>query len=212
MTATASGVPLDTVWYAAYGSNLDAERFRCYLLGGRPTGAARTYPGAREPAEPLASRPFRMGGRVVFAWESPTWGGGVAFHEPDADGETLARAYLVTVEQFADVLEQEMGRDPGVDHDLQEVLAGGRQAVGPGHYETVHLAGELDGRPVLTFSTPDVEPLGLRAPAPAYLATIARGLRQAHDLPDDELADYLLDCRGTAPGWSRDQVLELLAA
>jgi hypothetical protein len=205
-------VPLDTLWYAAYGSNLDAERFRCYLVGGCPAGAARTYPGAREQADALAARPFRMAGRVTFAWRSPTWGGGVAFHDPDAGGETLARAYLVTAEQFADVLEQEMGREPGVDHDLAEVLSGGRHAVGPGRYETVHLAGELDGRPVLTFSTPDVEPLGLSAPAPAYVATMARGLREAHDLADHEVADYLLDCRGAAPDWSREELLELLAA
>ncbi|MDF1602854.1 histone deacetylase [Nocardioides sp. YIM 152315] len=205
-------MPLDTLWYAAYGSNLDAERFRCYLLGGCPPGAARTYPGAREPTDALDDRPFRMPGQVRFAWRSPTWGGGVAFHDPDADAETLARAYLVTADQFADVLEQEMGREPGVDHDLDEVLFGGRHAVGPGHYETVHLAGELDGRPVLTFSTSDVEPLGLRAPAPAYVATMARGLRHTHDLDDGALADYLLECPGATPAWSRDELLELLAA
>ena len=176
---------MDTVWYAAYGSNLEADRFQCYLEGGCPPGAARTYPGARDPGEPLDSRPFRMGGRVAFAWRSLTWGGGVAFHEPDAEGETLARAYLVTVAQFADVLEQEMGREPGVDHDLAEVLAGGRHMVGPGHYETLHLAGELDGHPVLTFSTPDVAELGLHAPR---RRTSPRwpGLRETHDLDDDE--------------------------
>jgi hypothetical protein len=202
----------DTVWYAGYGSNLDVDRFRCYLLGGSPPGAVRTYPGAREPGEPLASRPFTMPGRVAFAWRSPTWGGGVAFHEPDASGETLARAYLVTVGQFADVLEQEMGREPGVDHALTEVLAGGRHTLGPGHYETLHLAGELDDRPVLTFSTPDVEPLGLRAPAPAYVETMARGLRETHDLTGDELVDYLLGCRGSEPGWTREGLTELLIA
>jgi hypothetical protein len=205
-------MPLDAVWYAGYGSNLDAERFHCYLLGGCPPGAARTYPGAREPGEPLDSRPFTMTGRVAFAWKSPTWGGGVAFHEPDADGETLARAYLVTVGQFADVLEQEMGREPTVDRDLTEVLGDGRHTVGPGRYETLHLAGELDGHPVLTFSTPDVDPLGLRAPAPAYVETMARGLRETHDLAIDELVDYLMACRGTETGWTRDELAELLAA
>ena len=98
-----------------------------------------------------------------------------------------------------------MGREPGVDHDLAAVLAGGRHTVGPGRYETLHLAGELDGHPVLTFSTPDVEPLGLRAPAPAYVATMARGLRETHDLDDDELVDYLLACRGSEPGWTRER-------
>lgn len=121
-----------------------------------------------------------MGGTLAFAWESPTWGGGIAFHQPDACGTTLARAYLVTVRQFADVLEQEMRREPGTDHD---------------------------GRPVLSFSTPDVGALGLRAPAPAYVATIARGLRQAHGLADEEIVDYLLACPGVAGALSPSELL-----
>ncbi|MGZ8588911.1 MAG: histone deacetylase [Actinomycetota bacterium] len=152
-----------------------------------------------------------MGGTLAFAWTSPTWGGGIAFHQPDAEGTTLARAYLLTVRQFADVLEQEMRREPGVDHDLTPVVDGLRHAVGPGRYETLHLAGELAGRPVVTFSSPDVEALGLRAPAPAYVATIARGLRQAHGLADDEIADYLLGCPGVDGALSRSELVAVLS-
>ena len=144
-----------------------------------------------------------MRGRLAFAWESPTWGGGIAFHEPDAAGAVLATAYLVTVGQFADVLEQEMWREPGSDVDLTEVVSTGRQVLGPGRYETLHLVGDLDGRPVVTFSSSDIEALGLRAPAPPYVATIARGLRTAHGLVDDEIVDYLLACRGVDLAWDR---------
>ena len=151
-----------------------------------------------------------MDGTLAFAWESPTWGGGIAFHQPDGDGRTLARAYLVTARQFADVLEQEMRRDPGVDHDLGAVVGGARHAVGPGRYETLHLAGELDGRPVISFSSPDVDALGLRAPAPAYVATIARGLRQAHSLTDQQIVDYLLTCPGVNGALSRRDLLAAL--
>lgn len=185
-----------TVWYAAYGSNLDRDRFRYYLRGGRPPGAARTYPGCRDRSGPLEDRPFRMSGRVVFAWESLTWGGGVAFLEPDAPGEVLARAYRLTVQQFVDVLEQEMGRPPGADHDLAEVLVGRRHTLGPGRYETLHPAGELDDIPVLSFSTPDAESLGLNAPAPAYVALMERGLREAHGLTGEQVETYLATCRG----------------
>ena len=69
-----------------------------------------------------------MAGRLTFAWESPTWGGGIAFHEPDADGSVLACAYLVTAGQLSDVLEQEMWREPGADLDLSEVVAARRHA------------------------------------------------------------------------------------
>ena len=96
-----------------------------------------------------------------------------------------------------------MGRDPGADHDLAEVIGEGRQVLGPGRYETLHLTGEIEGRPVLTFSVdepPEHGPEGAGddhdAPAPAYLATMARGLRRVHGLADDAIADYLLGAGG----------------
>jgi hypothetical protein len=152
-----------------------------------------------------------MAGRLTFAWESPTWGGGIAFHEPDRSGSVLACAYLVTAGQLADVLEQEMWREPGADLDLTEVVSARRHVIGPGRYETLHLAGELDGRPVVTFSSSDVDALGLRAPAPPYVATIARGLRKTHDLSDDEIVDYLLGCRGVDLGWDGTSLAKVLA-
>ena len=151
-----------------------------------------------------------MSGQVVFGWESPTWGGGIAFHDPDAEGRVLGRAYLLTVRQFADVLEQEMKREPGADHDLAHVIARRRHEVGPGHYETLHLVGELDGHPVVTFSAPDVDAVGVNAPTAAYLTTIARGLRQSHELADDAIVDYLLGCRGVDLEWEADELGELL--
>jgi hypothetical protein len=126
-------------------------------------------------------------------------------------GETLAAAYLVTPRQLADVLEQEMWRVPGADHDLTTVLARRRHAVGPGRYETLHLTGELDGRPVLTFSAPDVAALGLRPPAAPYVATIARGLRRTHGLDDAAIVDYLLGCPGVTPGWTGASLAEAVA-
>ena len=187
----------DLVWYAGYGSNLDADRFRCYLHGGRPPGATRTYPGVRDPGDPLEVRPFRMTGRLVFAWESPTWGGGIAFHEPGPDGEVLAAAYLLTHRQLVDVLEQEMRREPGADHDLTALLTAGHHVLGPGRYETLRVVGKLEGAPVVTFGCEDPVALGLNPPAPAYVATIARGLRTVHGLTDAEISAYLVRC----PGW-----------
>jgi hypothetical protein len=138
-----------------------------------------------------------MPGRLVFAWHSPTWGGAIAFHDPTGDGEVLSTAYLLPPATFSDVVEQEMWRHPGADHDLGEVITHGRQVLGPGRYETLHRTGELDGRPVLTFSAEDpsvLEPPG--EPAAAYLVTIARGLRRSHGLSDDEVVDYLLSAEG----------------
>ena len=167
-----------------------------YLLGGRPPGATRTYPGTRAGVPALDVRPFAMPGRLVFAWHSPTWDGAIAFHDPTGQGEVLSTAYLLPPATFSDVVEQEMWRRPSVDHDLSEVLGRGRQVLGSGRYETLHLTGQLDGRPVVTFSADDPSALEPGEPAPAYLATIARGLRRSHGLSDDEIVDYLLGAAG----------------
>jgi hypothetical protein len=199
------------VWYAAYGSNLSRERFLTYVRGGRPAGAARTYPGARDPSLPSAEVAFTMPGRMFFGWESPTWGGGIAFYDSTSEGSVLARAYRLTEQQFADVAAQEMHREPGEDLDLGQVLEHARHEVGPGRYETLHLVGELDGDPVLTFTTRDPSSLPLNAPVAAYLRTVAVGLAHTHELDEQAVADYLLSCRGTTPVWSRNVVVDLLS-
>ena len=174
-------------------------------MGGCPPGATRTYPGTRDRSPALGTRPFAMPGRLVFAWRSPTWGGAIAFLDPDGDGQVLSTAYLLTRRMFSDVVEQEMWRQPGPDHDLTEVLASRRHELGPGRYETLHLTGELDGRPVLTFSASDPSAMAPGEPAPAYLATMARGLRRTHALSDEEIVDYLLGAAGVTA--ERDALL-----
>jgi hypothetical protein len=198
----------DLIWYAAYGSNLDPARFDVYLYGGRPDGGNRDYPGIRDAAAARQTRPTVLPGDVVFGWESPTWGGGVAFFDAEASGEVPATAYLLTRRQFSDVVDQEMWRHPGSDHDFAEVLSAGRSALGPGRYETVHRVGDLDGHPVLTF-TADVLP-ALNAPSGAYLATMVRGLRAVHGLSDDEIADLLLARPGMRPDWDEESVRVVL--
>ena len=150
-----------------------------------------------------------MPGRLLFAGHTPTWDGAIAFHDPSAPGEVLSTAYLLPTATFSDVVEQEMWRAPGVDHDLTEVIGSGRQVLGPGHYETLHRTGELDGRPVVTFSADDPSVLEPGRPAPAYLATMARGLRSLHGLSADEVVDYLLGADGI--GHDREAVRAAIA-
>ena len=62
------------VWYVAYGSNLAARRFACYLSGGRPTGGTREYSGCRDPRSPRRTLSLELDGGLVFAGRSPTSG------------------------------------------------------------------------------------------------------------------------------------------
>ncbi|MGA8979775.1 MAG: histone deacetylase [Pedococcus sp.] len=200
------------VWYAGYGSNLARDRFLCYLCGGRPPGANRTYPGARDTTLPADDRALTLPGEVFFAWESPTWGGGIAFYDASAPGATLARAYLLTDQQFADVAAQEMRHEPGEDLDLTTVLEHSRHDLGPGRYESLHLVGELEGRPVLTFTTPDPAGLQHNSPTRRYLEVMARGLSDTHGLGVDDVTRYLVERPGADLAWDAARLREVVSA
>lgn len=205
---------MDRVWYAAYGSNMSSVRLRYYLRGGQPAGANRCYAGARDGTEPREVRPLVLPGQVYFASESPTWGGGIAFHDPAAQGSSVGRAYLLTGEQFSDVASQEMRRPAGRDLPLAALFRRSRTAVlGPGRYETLHLVGEIDDVPVLTF-TASWDHVGavLSAPVAAYLRVISEGLAEAHGWSVQHRCDYLLARPGVSPTWSRTSLLAALTA
>lgn len=186
------------VWYVSYGSNMWMTRLAAYLEGGVPPGGERPHPGARDPSPPIRSVAVDLPGTLYFAGTSPQWGGGVAFYDHLSAGFTAARGHLVTTQQFADIAAQEMHRDPVEDDPLAGIVSAslpdGRHTVGPGRYETLIDAGTLDGRPLLTFTSPGGA--GDRphtTPSPAYLHTLAKGLRESRDWTDDQIAQYLSD-------------------
>ncbi|MFE7505976.1 histone deacetylase [Promicromonospora sp. NPDC057488] len=187
------------VWYASYGSNMARARLACYLQGGRPPGARRHYPGARDRTPPREDRPVHLPGRLWFAGESAVWGGGTAFYDHDAEGPTPARAYRITAAQLADIAAQEMHRSPVPDDPVEAWLRSGvagrrtaRHTAGPGRYETLIAVGRLDGLPMLTFTAPHGHAgRPHAAPSAAYLAMISAGLREAHGWSDAEVATYL---------------------
>jgi hypothetical protein len=184
------------VWYVSYGSNMSRDRLIAYLRGGRPPGARTTYAGARDATLPVDDAPVDLPGRLYFAGDSVTWGGGVAFYDHDEPGGTAARAYRISAAQFADIAAQEMHRVPREDDPIEQIvldgLVRGRHRVGPGHYETLVEIGRRDGLPMLTFTAPHgYDAVEHTEPAPAYLATIARGLRESRGWTEDEIDDYV---------------------
>jgi len=189
---------VDEVWYVSYGSNMSRTRLLSYLQGGRPPGGARAHPGARDPRPPRADMPVDLPGRVYFAGRSLTWGGGIAFYDHNRPGPTPARAYRITIGQFADITAQEMSRDPVPDSPVEQLLSAGAitgfHVIGPGRYETLVNVGEHEGLPMLTFTSPDgIDDVAHAAPTTAYQAMLAQGLRAGHGWPDEKIAAYLDD-------------------
>ncbi|WP_225447636.1 histone deacetylase [Streptacidiphilus sp. P02-A3a] len=159
-------------------------------------------------------------GRLYFAGESAVWGGGMGFYDPLDAGWMPARAYLVTVSQFADIAAQEMHRETGPEPgpetepetglDLRAVLAEGRAVLGPGRYETLVSPGTLAGRPVLTFTASGRSAgAALARPSAGYLRQLAAGLGEGQGWDVDRAAGYLASRPGARGAWT---AAELAAA
>ena len=170
----------------------------------------RVYPGARDKTAPRGLRGLWLSGQVYFALESKVWTGGMAFLDPASPGKAAGRGYLITTEQFADVVAQEMHREPGtVSVDVEALLGVGSLALGDGRYETLVLAGYSDGAPVVTFTAPErFSPVA--APSAAYLRMLAAGLREAHGWDLRVSAEYLAQLPG-ADLLTQDAILQALS-
>jgi hypothetical protein len=196
----------DLVWYVAYGSNMRAARFGCYISGGRPRGARRTYLGCRDRSPPHRDAGVHLAGRLTFAGTSTVWGGGMAFYHPHADGELAARAYLLTFGQLSDVVTQEVRQPVGSDLALDGGV-GQRWAMPSGIYETLLHAGDRDGLPMLTITS--LQNLELAAPSAPYLRTMFDGLGEAFGWTADQRVHYLLRAPGVTPAWTASRLVAL---
>lgn len=189
------------VWYAAYGSNLSAERFGVYLTGGlipfNTTG--RVQDGARNTAPATADRAFTLQRSLLFNGSASQWGGGgTAIIDSDHNPitPTMSRAYRITLEQFEDVFAQENRLDNPVPFDVGRLL-GGPLDLSTRKYGRVELVGEIDAEPVLTFTSPQ-RPTGLAPADVSYLRVMAIGLAEAWGLDARAAADYLAMRPGNA--------------
>ena len=191
------------IWYVAYGSNLSRERFCYYLRGGRPAGSERDHPGCRDTGDPSESFGLLIGGCVYFAGHSSIWRAAMAFYDPGAPGEVAARAYLITTQQFADILAQETRRSPGMTLDLAPAFRGERYSEGAGAYPILVRVGERRGLPLVTFTRDRHTAPTLAAPSASYLAAMAVGLREAHGWTQNQINRYLSALPGAAPATRR---------
>lgn len=173
------------VWYVAYGSNLSAARFRCYLEGGRAPGARWTNPGARDPTPVRGDRRVSLPHPLMFGGPSHTWRGGPAYLDTQHEGWSVGRAWHISHAQFEDLVAQENGLDPGaVTVDPAMLHTGG--VVLDDRYGRLVPLPPIEGVPAVTFSyiTRPYE----RAPDPAYVSLLLAGLTELGLAPAEAAA------------------------
>ena len=201
------------IWYASYGSNLLRARFLAYIRGGRPPGAQFVQVGCSDPTPPSHDHGIMIHHGLYFAEQSVHWGNaGVAFIETGKDSmaKTLGRMYLISADQFREVVLQENGyRRMNVDLgiDLERTQQEGRSEIRGEFYRTLLFLGEEGGHPIFTFTAAGgLEKASLNPPSPLYLSIIAKGLQETFGLSDPGIVEYLQDRPGIKGLMSVDEV------
>ena len=165
----------DEVWYACYGSNLCADRFKCYIEGGTCKDNGRYYEGCRNNKSLWTdSKVKRFPGTMYFGNESGSWGGkGVAFYTDAYKGETIMRLYKITWGQLLEVQRQEGSSS--------------------NWYGNVLCLGiDEDGCPVYTLTSDNIRKKN--APSENYVKLISRALVEECGILEDDAAAYLSHC------------------
>ncbi len=107
----------DYLWYGAYGTNIDEERFLCYIQGGKCTANGKYYDGCSDKSRWIDEDVALYPGTVYSANHSPSWNNkGVAFYDENAKdnllkGFTFFKLYKIRRRQLEQVQRQE-GRSP----------------------------------------------------------------------------------------------------
>jgi hypothetical protein len=202
---------MQRMWYAAYGTNLSQERFRMYLEGGRPAAGGRHHPGCRDPLGPHRDVALMVPGGIRFVGVSTIWGGGMAVYDAREVAQVAVRAYLITAEQFVDVLAQEMRLTPPLKLDLGPVRESGWHSLGPGRYQTLAQLGTYEDLPMLTFTSAAVADHPVNAPTDDYLRAMAVGLRESHGWSAGQIGRYLAQFPGAAGVWTPASIEDLAA-
>lgn len=183
-----------------------------YLQGGpvnAPVNAGAVAPDSGGPVEagaansspPIADRPLRLPGwQLVFAGQSRRWNQGGVCSVVPAAAEVLARAWLITVGQLADVWAQE---NSGVAVDYSATMAAVRDRVSrdaeSGSYRRLAALGGLDGIAMMTITGTPEAMSHLNVPDPGYWAIVAAGLAETWGFTGPEIDAYLAGCPGARP-------------
>ena len=201
------------VWYACYGSNLNQDRFLCYIQGGTPVGSSEEETGCPDKTLPREDKPISIQYPLYFAMEAARWSNqGVAFIglKKDEKIKTLGRMYLITEEQFLHVVSQE-NNGLKFDMDLSEVKKETTKVFRESWYGNIVYLGDEQGFPIFTFTSYwDIDDKSYSPPSPEYALTIIRGIKETYQLSEQEIVDYLHSKPGIKGNIEKEVLLNLV--
>lgn len=108
---------------------------------------------------------------------------------------TLGRRYLITLEQFLDVVRQEnaLPADCEISIDFDLLTSEGSQVVlADKYYGRLLYLGDAEGYPMYSFTCiPNMEEMEKAPLFGPYYDVIAKGLKETFQMSDEEIAEYL---------------------
>jgi hypothetical protein len=185
----------------------------CYIQGGQPSGSKNKYDGCKNKTQPVSEAVITLNHELYFAEESKSWqGGGVGFVKIKADpsSNTLGYMYLITKEQFCDVVKQEIKSKTDISLDFDAAIQKGNDVFKQDSwYGNLVYVGKRDELPIFTFTRAEDRTISNR-PSPNYLSMIISGLVKTHGLSQPEIVEYLSTKQGIVGNYTNEQLNNLV--
>lgn len=207
----------ELIWYASYGSNLLEDRFLCYIRGGQLIGTAKSYLGCTNQTPPITNKPIKIPYELYFSKQRSIWENkGVAFikSEKNEAVETLGRMYLITKDQFGQVVRQENSYAPedlSITINFEATISNGESEIPAKWYSKILYLGMDEGYPIFTFTSNwPQDQIVLSQPGEKYLRIIIKGIKETYNLSHRKIIDYLMNLEGIKGVLSSQQISDLV--
>lgn len=202
------------VWYATFGSGLWKEHFLHSIIGDKPGETLRHNTGCTDKSAPIKDSFMSLPYKLFFAGRCQLHDdGGHAFidYRKDESAHTVARAYLITRQQFAEIVAQENLRTSATKLPYEAAIKRGHASIhkGTGDYDELLYCGTKDGYPVFSITTPNPD-VPYAAPSTAYTEMLCNGLSDVHNADREQAIDYLMSIPGVSTSHNVSDIKESL--
>lgn len=169
----------------------------------------REYKGCKDKTMPSDSKAIEIKAELYFAKSSKTWsGGGAAFIQPNKQNLTLGKMYLITTEQFTELVKQEIRFGGKFEPDLNLAIKNGHLITLPETwYGKILFLGYEKEIPIFTFTNIDFLESEINAPSAHYLEKNILGLKETYHLNEESILKYL-SCKRGIKGKISEKVLK----
>lgn len=211
-----NNVKKDKVWYAVYGTNLNEQRFSCYIKGGTPEGTSKPDVGCRDKAPAVDGGMISIPFQLYFTKNSPKWENkavGFLGIEVNPLIQTLGRKYLITKEQFEDIFKQEnnISMEQTIIIDFKEARKKSVLTVKESWYGRIIFLGIEKSFPIFTLTAYwDFKPEEALPPSRKYLKHIIKGIRQTYNSSDEQILEYLSQKPGISINLSNKELSDII--